>query len=63
MEYFGHGGGDAGFRAQMMCFPHERLDIVVLCNTTNVLPKYAAFKIADMALKVPDELEFCAIFY
>lgn len=55
MEYFGHGGVDAGFRAQMMCFPHERLDIVVLCNTTNVLPKYAAFKIADMVLGVPDE--------
>ena len=48
--YYGHGGVDSGYRAQVMTFPEEELDIVVLANTDNIVPKEACLRISDIVL-------------
>lgn len=48
--YYGHGGVDSGYRAEVMTFPEEELDIIVLANTDNVVPKEACLRISDMLL-------------
>ncbi|MCH3918129.1 MAG: beta-lactamase family protein [Spirochaetia bacterium] len=55
LEFFGHGGVDAGFRSQILIFPKEHLDICIFSNTTNIAPKQAALRIADILLELPQE--------
>jgi CubicO group peptidase (beta-lactamase class C family) len=45
-----HGGSDAGFRADYLRFPHERLSIVLLSNLASVDAGGLARKVADIYL-------------
>jgi N-acyl-D-amino-acid deacylase len=47
----GHGGAWAGFRAQFLRFPSERLSVIVLCNVSNADPGRRAREVADLYLK------------
>ena len=49
-EAWGHSGGDAGFRSQVMHIPSERLGVVVLSNAGNANPARLATAIADVYL-------------
>ena len=46
-----HGGAWAGFRAQLLRFPQERLSTIVLCNLANADPSRRARDVADLYLK------------
>lgn len=46
-----HFGALAGYRAEDMWFPAEKLSVVVLCNTNLVNPAQLARKISDLYLK------------
>jgi CubicO group peptidase (beta-lactamase class C family) len=48
--HWGHGGSDAGFRAQVMHFPEERLGIVVLSNSASTNASALAAALADVFL-------------
>ena len=50
---FRHGGVDASFRAFVLGFPDDGLDIVILANTQNVETEPAAFAIARIVLGLP----------
>jgi len=49
---WGHSGSDAGFRAQVLHFPAERLGVVVLSNAANGNPGRLAAEVADVFLGV-----------
>lgn len=42
-----HGGGWAGYRAQLMRFPDEKLSVITLCNLGSVSPGALAQQVAD----------------
>jgi N-acyl-D-amino-acid deacylase len=46
-----HGGAWAGFRAQLLRFPQERLSTIVLCNVANGDPVRRARQVADLYLE------------
>jgi CubicO group peptidase (beta-lactamase class C family) len=46
----GHSGSDAGFRAQLVRFPDERLTVTVLCNVADSNPAALAQQVADELL-------------
>jgi CubicO group peptidase (beta-lactamase class C family) len=50
LVHWGHGGSDAGFRAQVMHFPGERLGIVVVSNSATTNAGALATAIADVFL-------------
>ncbi len=45
-----HGGGDAGYVADLLRFPDQRFGVAVLCNTATIDPSSAARRIADIHL-------------
>lgn len=49
-KYIEHGGADAAYRAQMLRFVDDDIDIVIFSNTQNIMMKDAAFAIADIIL-------------
>lgn len=54
LRTIGHGGSDAGYRAQLTIFPDQQLSIVVLSNLSNGNPGGLAREVADVLLA--DEL-------
>ena len=47
----GHGGADAGYRAQIATFPAQRLSIAVLCNAASAVPATLMREVADVMLR------------
>lgn len=45
-----HGGGFAGFRAQMIRFPDQELSVICLCNRGDANPSRLAQQVADLYL-------------
>jgi hypothetical protein len=50
-----HGGGFAGFRAQMARFPHQKFTVVCLANLGTINPSRLCLQVADIYLA--DKLE------
>lgn len=50
-ESIGHGGADAGFRANSLFFPAEQLAIVVFSNVGDFNPRQLAYQVADLLLE------------
>jgi hypothetical protein len=46
----GHGGADAGYRADVVRFPDQRLAIAVLCNAASAAPGTLSRNVADVLL-------------
>lgn len=46
----GHGGADAGYRAQIERYPSRGLGIAVLCNAASAVPSVLARRVADVML-------------
>lgn len=57
LKTVGHGGADAGYRADFLRFPEQRFSVVCLCNLSTSNPGTLTRKIADIYLadffKVP----------
>lgn len=51
----GHGGADAGYRADLLRFPDHNLDVAVLCNYADAVPSRFSRAIASIVLG--DQLE------
>ncbi|HEX5720698.1 MAG TPA: serine hydrolase domain-containing protein [Thermoanaerobaculia bacterium] len=45
-----HGGGWAGYRAEMIRFPDERLSVITLCNRGDANPTAMAMQVAELYL-------------
>ncbi|HWN41001.1 MAG TPA: serine hydrolase domain-containing protein, partial [Thermoanaerobaculia bacterium] len=45
-----HGGGWAGYRAEMIRFPDERLSVITLCNRGDANPTGLAMQVAELYL-------------
>lgn len=45
-----HGGGWAGYRAEMIRFPEERFSVITLCNLGSADPTGLALQVADLYL-------------
>ncbi|WP_298540134.1 serine hydrolase domain-containing protein [uncultured Aquimarina sp.] len=45
-----HGGSDAGYKSQILRFPHEKLSIIVLTNNGSLNAEEKAYRIADLYL-------------
>ncbi len=52
----GHGGGDPGYRAQVMRYPERFLAIAVLCNLDDIDAVALAKRVAAVYLRQPDVL-------
>ena len=50
-EAFGHGGADAGYRADVVRFPAHHLEIAVACNFAEATPNTYARAVADIVLE------------
>lgn len=50
-EAYGHGGADAGYRADVVRFPVQRLDIAVACNFGEATPNVYSKAVADIVLE------------
>ncbi len=50
LKTVGHGGADAGYRADFVRFPDQRLSIVCLCNISNSNPGMLTRRVADVYL-------------
>jgi CubicO group peptidase (beta-lactamase class C family) len=50
LKTVGHGGADAGYRADFVRFPDKRLSIVCLCNISNSNPGMLTRRVADVYL-------------
>lgn len=48
---YGHGGADAGYRADIVRFPDHDLDIAVTCNFATATPNTYARAVADILLE------------
>jgi len=46
-----HGGEIAGYHSEMMCFPDQRVTIILLANRLDVDPTGMCYKVADVLLK------------
>jgi CubicO group peptidase (beta-lactamase class C family) len=46
----GHGGSDAGYRADFLRFPNERISVFTLCNLSTSNPGQLTRRIADIVL-------------
>ena len=53
--YLEHGGSDAAFRAHMMQFYQDDLDVAILANTQNTNVSWAARQLACAALGLPED--------
>jgi len=50
LKTVGHGGSDAGYRADFLRFPEQRFAVVCLCNVSNADPGGLTRKVADIYL-------------
>jgi CubicO group peptidase (beta-lactamase class C family) len=50
LRTLGHGGADAGYRADVIAFPDQRLAIVALCNGATIAPDELTRKAAEVYL-------------
>ena len=50
LPVIGHGGADAGYRAQIERYPSRGLGIAVLCNAASAVPSVLARRVADVML-------------
>jgi CubicO group peptidase (beta-lactamase class C family) len=50
LRTIGHDGSDAGYRADVVAFPDQRLAIVALCNGSPIAPEVLTRKVADVYL-------------
>lgn len=50
LSVIGHGGADAGYRAQIERYPTRGLGIAVLCNAASAVPSVLARRVADAML-------------
>lgn len=50
-EAFGHGGADAGYRADVVQFPAHHLEIAVACNFADATPNTYSRAVADIVLE------------
>ncbi|CAG5068129.1 D-aminopeptidase [Dyadobacter sp. CECT 9623] len=50
LDYYGHDGADAGFRAHLSYFPKEDYGFIVLSNQAEFNPSKKAFEVADLYL-------------
>jgi CubicO group peptidase (beta-lactamase class C family) len=48
---FGHGGADAGYRADVVRFPRHGLAVAVACNFAEAIPSRSARAVADVLLE------------
>jgi CubicO group peptidase (beta-lactamase class C family) len=48
-----HGGGWAGYRAELIRFPKQRFSVVLLCNLATIKPFPLAENVADLYLTFP----------
>lgn len=48
LPYYGHGGGDAGFRSYLCYFPGQDYGFIVLSNQAEFNPESKAFELADL---------------
>lgn len=46
-----HGGALTGFRTGLMRFPDQRFTVVVLCNSSSVVPSLSARRVAEVYLR------------
>ena len=46
----GHGGADAGYRADVLRFPDQHVAVAVLCNLSTVTPSVLTRKVAEVIL-------------
>lgn len=46
-----HGGSWAGFRAELLRFPEEKLSVICLCNLASTNPSQLARRVADVVLE------------
>jgi CubicO group peptidase (beta-lactamase class C family) len=46
----GHNGADAGYRADVVRFPDQRLAVAVLCNLANINPSQLSRRVAEVYL-------------
>jgi CubicO group peptidase (beta-lactamase class C family) len=60
LTVIGHGGADAGYRAQIERYPTRGLGVAVLCNASSAVPSALARRVADVMLgtSVPAEASF-----
>lgn len=49
-DHTGNNGADAGYRANVIAFPDQRLAIVALCNGSTITPSELTRKVADVYL-------------
>ena len=49
-EAFGHGGADAGYRADVVRFPAHHLEVAVTCNFGEATPNTYSRAVADIVL-------------
>jgi CubicO group peptidase (beta-lactamase class C family) len=50
LRIVGHGGADAGYRADVVRFPDQKLAIVALCNGSSIAPGTLTRKVAEVYL-------------
>ncbi len=50
-EAFGHGGADAGYRADVVRFPAHHLEVAVACNFAEAAPNTYSRAVADIVLE------------
>lgn len=50
-DAFGHGGADAGYRADVVRFPEHHLEIAVECNFADATPNVYSRAVADVVLE------------
>ena len=57
----GHGGADAGYRAEFLRFPDKRLSVAVLCNFPSSDPDRLVRAVADAYLEPTGSVEAAAV--
>ena len=50
LKTVGHGGSDAGYRADFLRFPDQRFSVVCLCNISSANPSMLTRRVADIYL-------------
>ncbi len=61
LRTIGHGGADAGYRADVVRFPDQNLSVVALCNASSIQPgvltrKVAGLYLADQMTSLPSPI-------
>jgi len=51
LKWFGHCGGAAGFRSDLVYFPDHKFGVVVLCNLVTINPSDLAGQVTDIYLE------------